>query len=381
MTAVSILIAAAGRGKRLGKGRNKTLISVGGVPILARTVSVFQNMDEVREIIIVTGSGEIDEVREIVHAGNFSKVKGVFEGGETRQLSVVNGLRHVTCPLVGIHDGARPFVTAQTARRTFEAAEKYGAAVACVPVTDTIKVTDDGFVTDTPQRSKLFAAQTPQAFKTELIRRAYANAAEKNISLTDDASAAEAMGVRVAVVEGSAENVKITAPRDLEAFEMSVSKTPRVGFGIDVHKLASGRKCILGGVEIEHETGLLGHSDADVLLHAISDALLGAAALGDIGKHFPDTDPAYEGISSIKLLECVRDLIEKNGCKIINIDSTVACQAPKLAPHIDKMRQNIAVALKIDVWSVSVKATTTEKLGYEGSGEGITAYAVAMILG
>lgn len=379
--AVTILIAAAGRGERLGKGKNKTLIAIDDKPILAHTIDVFQNMDEISEIVIVTGKNEIDETNEIVRSFGFSKVKSVVCGGNTRQQSVMNGLNAVTGDIVAIHDGARPFITPDIVRASIAAAKKHGAAVTCIPVTDTIKIAHDTAVKDTPKRSTLFAAQTPQSFETSLIRKAYENAAKHDLSLTDDASAVEALGKTVAITPGSAENIKITTAHDLEMAQMkSTKKTPRIGYGIDVHKLTCDRKLILGGVEIPHKTGLLGHSDADVLLHAICDALLGAAACGDIGKHFPDTDEKYKSISSIKLLSHASNLICEMGFEISNIDATLTCQKPKLAPYIDKMRQNIADTCKIDISRINVKATTTEKLGYEGREEGITAHAVCVII-
>ncbi len=372
---LSVLIAAAGKGTRMGMGKNKTLLPVDGVPMLARSVSVFESMPETDEIIVITGAEDLEETRRLVSEYGFKKVTRVVVGGSTRQESVENGLAAGTGDVVAIHDGARPYVTPDVIRAAVEGALRCGAAVPCVSVTDTIKFASGGFVKCTPDRSALYAAQTPQTFKTDLLRRAYEHARAEGLSFTDDVSAVEAMGGKVEITPGSRENVKITNPEDLKPAE----RCPRVGFGLDVHKLVEGRRFILGGVDISHDKGLLGHSDADVLLHAVCDALLGAAALGDIGKHFPDTDPRYKGIDSGLLLKHVADLVKSKGFEIANIDATVSCQKPKLAPHIEDMRRNIAAACEIDFFKISVKATTTEHLGYEGRGEGVTAQAVCLI--
>ena len=214
--------------------------------------------------------------------------------------------------------------------------------------------------------------RTPQGFRFGLLREAYARAEADRFSGTDDAGLVERIGIRPVIAEGSPGNIKITTPEDLPM-------ETRIGTGFDVHKLTENRKLILGGVEIPYEKGLLGHSDADVLLHALMDAMLGAAALGDIGRHFPDTDPAYEGASSMVLLEKVTEILADAGYRLANADVTVICQKPKLAPYIDEMRQNIAEAAGTDVSRISVKATTTERLGFTGRGEGIAAEAVCTI--
>ena len=227
----------------------------------------------------------------------------------------------------------------------------------------------------TPERSTLFAVQTPQCFRTALYRQALDAVDTATAALvTDDCSLFELAGLPVTLTEGDYANLKITTPEDLQK-----EKTMRIGHGYDVHRLVEGRKLILGGVEIPYEKGLLGHSDADVLLHAVMDAVLGAAALGDIGKHFPDTDPAYKGADSLALTREVAAILTRHGYKLGNIDATLLCQAPKLAPHIPAMRQNIADAFGVDISAVSVKATTEEHLGFTGEGLGIAAHAVALI--
>ncbi len=278
--------------------------------------------------------------------------------------------------LQAIHDAARPFVSQAVITRALEAAAQTGAAAPAVPVKDTVKVAaPDGRVQATPDRSTLFAVQTPQCFD----RARYLQAMERvrgpqASAVTDDCSLFELAGFAVQLVEGDYANAKITTIEDLKG-----ENKMRIGHGYDVHRLVEGRKLILGGVDIPYEKGLLGHSDADVLLHAVSDALLGAAALGDIGGHFPDTDPRYKGADSLELLRQVGLLLKQAGYTVSNIDATILCQAPKLAPHIPAMRQNIARVLDLPADAVSVKATTEEKLGFTGAGQGIAAHAVALI--
>ena len=293
----------------------------------------------------------------------------------TRADSVRNGLQAAEGELVAIHDAARPFVSQSVITAALEAAARTGAAAPAVPVKDTIKIVGEGNqVAATPDRSTLYAVQTPQGFSRQKYLQALASVTgEKARQVTDDCSLFELAGMPVVLTEGSYGNYKITTREDLQK-----EKTMRIGHGYDVHRLVEGRKLILGGVEIPYEKGLLGHSDADVLLHAVMDAVLGAAALGDIGKHFPDTDPAYKGADSLALTRAVA-LIRQHGYTVGNIDATILCQAPKLAPHIAAMRQNIAAAFEVPVEAISVKTTTEEHLGFTGEGLGIAAHAVALL--
>ena len=289
---------------------------------------------------------------------------------------------------MAIHDGARPLVTADVIARTLESAQKFGSGVAAVALKDTVKrVDEDSVVVDTPPRDKLRAVQTPQTFEAGLIRKAHA-AYALGERATDDAALAERMGVAVHLTEGDVENIKLTTPEDMLLARQVILKREgqkeekpmmRIGHGYDVHRLVENRKLILCGVEIPYALGLLGHSDADVALHALMDALLGAAALGDIGRHFPDTDPAYKGADSGKLLDHVVALLEEKGYTVGNVDVTIICQRPKLKDYIEQMRENVARHLKVDVDCVNIKATTTEKLGFEGEGMGISSHAVACI--
>jgi 2-C-methyl-D-erythritol 2,4-cyclodiphosphate synthase len=273
--------------------------------------------------------------------------------------------------------------------RVLEAAWETGAAVPGLPATETIqRRSAEGLVLPTPPREELYAIQTPQAFHAEIIRSALKQASEKGFLGTDESSVVRWAGHPVIVVEGAPENIKITRPLDLEIAELLLAKRKgenlamgenRIGQGIDYHRLIEGRKLILGGVEIPYEKGLEGHSDADVLSHAICDALLGAAALGDIGKHFPDTDPANKNKSSLEFLSEVRNKVEAAGWVIQNVDVTLLAQRPKIAPFSSAMKENIARSLKLELNKVSIKATTTEGLNAEGRGEGMSAQAIALL--
>ena len=292
------------------------------------------------------------------------------------------GLAAAAGEYVAIHDAARPFVSQAVITRALEKALKTGAAAPAVPVKDTVKVARDGFVRATPRRDALYAVQTPQCFCTALYRRALALAGD-GLDVTDDCSVLERAGLPVALTEGDYANIKITTPEDLPGPDTQQMKkgrgAMRIGHGYDVHKLVEGRRLILGGVDIPFEKGLLGHSDADVLAHAVMDALLGAAALGDIGRLFPDTDPAYEGADSLQLARHVVRVLQEAGWEPENIDATILCQRPKLAPHIPAMRENLAVALGVAPDAVSVKATTEEGLGFTGAGAGIAVHSVCLL--
>lgn len=369
---VAVIIAAGGSGSRMGKDVPKQFLALGGETILQKTVGVFQRNEFVDAICVMTKAEYLKTTHQMMEG--YSKVIFTAPGGRQRQDSVAEGLRLLgeklpDYELVLIHDAARPFVTDAVILSTLQQAESKGAAVAAVPVKDTIR-----YLAMTLERKDLYSVQTPQGFRKEIIEEAYERAYSDGYYGTDDGGLVERLGMPVAIAEGDYANIKITTEEDLPMVK-------RVGTGYDVHRLVEGRPCILGGVEIPFEKGLLGHSDADVLLHAIMDALLGAAALGDIGRHFPDSDPAYAGISSLKLLEKVGGLLKEAGYRPVNIDATVICEKPKVAPHIEAMRENIAKALDMDISAVNIKGTTTEQLGFTGRGEGIAAQAVSMIEG
>jgi 2-C-methyl-D-erythritol 4-phosphate cytidylyltransferase/2-C-methyl-D-erythritol 2,4-cyclodiphosphate synthase len=381
------VIAAGGSGKRLGADISKQYLSLGALPVVARTLDVFARVDAVNEIIVVVPESDLEFVREkIVEKYSIPKVGAVVAGGAERQDSVGNALAALTgpCEIVVVHDAVRPFVTAGMITDVIEEARKTGAASIGVTAKDTIKETDDErLVKATVPRRNLWLTQTPQAFRYDLLVRAHVLAKEEGFYGTDDASLVERLGVPVRMVDGSYENIKITTPEDLKIARaladgsMTAKTVLRSGIGYDSHRFVPDRKLILGGVEIPFAKGLAGHSDADALLHAVCDALLGMAGAGDIGRHFPDDDEAYRGISSLHLLERVGEIIARKGVTIANIDVTVITELPKLAPYIDAMRANIARVLKIPAASVSIKAKTNEGMGFVGRGEGLAALAVA----
>ena len=373
---VTAVIVAAGRGTRFGGDLPKQFLKIENRTVLEMAIEPFQSHPMVDALIVASSEEYVELCSRICE--RFDKMNAVVIGGEQRQDSVRACLDRTDEGLVLIHDGARPFVTAQVIDRVIEEAYNQGACVPCVPVKDTVRQTENVKCTSsvTLERSSLFCVQTPQGFDTELIRRAYIKAEEDGFIGTDDGVLAERLGAGVAIAEGDYANIKITTREDLPRMETG---DIRIGSGYDVHQLTEGRKLVLGGVEIPFERGLLGHSDADVLLHALMDALLGAAALGDIGKHFPDTDEKYSGISSIRLLEKVKSLISDAGYTVGNTDITVIAQKPKIAAYIPAMRKNIADTLGIGIERVNVKGTTTENLGFVGRCEGIACEAVCVL--
>ena len=372
LPSVTAIIVAAGASRRMGFDKLSYRLPDGRT-VLETSCALFAAHPAVDELVLVAG-GNRPQCEAIAAA--CPKPCTVVQGGATRADSVRSGLAAAKGQLVAIHDAARPFAGAEIITAALQAAAESGAAAPAVPVKDTIKVADkDREVVATPDRATLYAVQTPQCFDRALYLQALeAVSGEKASLVTDDCSLFELAGLPVTLTAGDYANLKITTKEDLQK-----EKTMRIGHGYDVHRLVEDRKLILGGVEVPYEKGLLGHSDADVLLHAVMDAVLGAAALGDIGQHFPDTDPAYKGADSLALTREVAKIIAAHGYKVGNIDATILCQRPKLAPHIPAMRQNIADAFGLPLDAVSVKATTEEHLGFTGEGLGIAAHAVALI--
>lgn len=380
---VTVIVVAAGRGSRFGGNLPKQFLKIGEKTVLESAIEPFQDHPAVDGIIVAASEEYLEHCKML--CSSFDKTEAVVCGGELRQDSVYACLERVEDGLVMIHDGARPFVTHDVIDRVIDGAYNYGASVPCVPVKDTIRQMkgSEGLSSATLERSSLFCVQTPQGFHTPILKGAYEKAKADGFVGTDDAGLVERLGEPVSLTEGDYANIKITTRedlpeqtdewRDLNKIDM------RIGSGYDVHQLTEGRKLILGGVDIPYEKGLLGHSDADVMLHALMDALLGAAALGDIGKHFPDTDERYKGISSLKLLEQVESLISDAGFTVGNADITVIAQKPKIASYIPAMRKNIAETLGIEIERVNVKGTTTEKLGFVGRCEGIACEAVCIL--
>ena len=373
---VAVILAAAGKGTRMGSEVPKQFLEIGGIPIIVKTLKTFQHMDEVDYIFVVTNREYVEHCRTLVNKAGITKVSSIVAGGKERQDSVYNALMEINLMHPGveyvlIHDGARPYVSEEVVRSVIETTADKGAAVACVALKNSIRRNGEGGSTSM-DRSEFVSVQTPQGFRKAELIRSYQAAMESGYYGTDDAELVERAGYHIELVQGEYQNIKITTKEDLPMEN-------RVGTGYDVHALAGGRKLIIGGVDIPYDRGLDGHSDADVLLHAIMDALLGAAGKGDIGRHFPDNDDSYKGISSLELLARVKSVLDENFYRVANIDAIVIAQKPKISPYIDEMEANVARILDIDKSRVNIKGTTTERLGYEGREEGIAAQDVCSI--
>ena len=381
---VCAIIPAGGLGKRMGSSSPKQFLHLGGIPVLMHTLGFFERASSVDRIIVVLPDRDIQSCKDMLEQG-CSKLARIVPGGKERQDSVRNGLAALEddIDLVVVHDAVRPFISDELINLTVAECIECGAVSVGMPVKDTIKLTDSqDRVKSTLERNNLWLTQTPQAFKRQILDEAYRQAYADGFLGTDDAVLVERIGYPVKMIPGSYKNIKITTPEDLAYGEFMLKgcvANMKVGIGYDSHRLAEGRPLILGGVTIPSERGLLGHSDADALIHAIIDALLGAMAEGDIGRHFPDSDPAYRGISSVTLLERVREMIDRKGYTVINIDASVLMERPKLAPHIPAMVETIARALDISASVVSVKAKTNEGMGFVGTGEGIAVMATATL--
>ncbi len=387
MSSAAAIIPAAGSGRRMGLDHPKQFHLLAGVPVLVHTVQAFVDSPCISRIVVVVPVDHLDSTRELLQEHDFDMDHVlVTAGGKRRQDSVYNGLNVLvdTVDIVLVHDGARPLVTPALIERCCRAAEESGAAIAAVPVKDTLKKSgQDQCIAHTVDREDLWQAQTPQAARLSLLLRAYGEAGGRDV--TDEASLLEGAGIPVQLVEGSETNIKITRPDDLviaeKIMQRSMQTVMRVGHGYDAHQFAPGRALVLGGVNVPFELGLAGHSDADVLTHALCDALLGAVGEGDIGSHFPDTDGRFKDIYSINLLrEVVQILTEKN-LLLSNADITVICQKPKLAPFIPEMRTVLAASCGVAEANLNVKATTTEKMGFTGRMEGVSCHAVVLLTG
>jgi 2-C-methyl-D-erythritol 4-phosphate cytidylyltransferase/2-C-methyl-D-erythritol 2,4-cyclodiphosphate synthase len=378
---VTAIIAAGGRGERFGADRPKQLLDVGGQTILERSVNAFLTHDAVDEVIVALPK-EI-AMRPPAYLLNTAKPLSIVAGGARRQDSVTAAFRVVSerADVVLVHDAARPFASRDLIARTIAAAAESGAALAAVEARDTVKHVRDRVVLATLDRRTIYLAQTPQAFRRAVLQDALAITSDA----TDEASLAEQAGHPVRIVEGEASNIKITTPEDLvmaEAISRGVAtpeRTGRAGLGYDLHRLVEGRPLILGGVTIPFDRGLAGHSDADAICHAVTDAILGAAGAGDIGRHFPDSDPRWKGASSIDLLRRAVEVVHAQGFVVGNVDATVILERPKLAPHVDAMRAKLAEALGVAVDRVSIKGKTNEGVGELGRGEAIAVHAIAMV--
>jgi 2-C-methyl-D-erythritol 4-phosphate cytidylyltransferase/2-C-methyl-D-erythritol 2,4-cyclodiphosphate synthase len=391
---VAAIIAAGGRGTRIGAHLPKQLLDLGDrTTMLSRTVATFLRCDAIDEIVIALADGTG------FHPDAAPKPVRLAPAGDRRQDSVANALAQVSsaADVIVIHDAARPFVTFDLIERTIRAADRHGAAIAALPATDTVKQAsdrhDDGTwrIRATLPRDTIYLAQTPQAFRRQVLTDALAVAAD--VTFTDEAMLVERAGYAVHIVEGDPGNIKITTGHDLTSAKARVQAEDeraraegegagvvmRIGSGYDLHRLVSGRRLVLAGVEIPFERGLDGHSDADIVCHAVTDAVLGATALGDIGRLFTDTDPQWKDADSLVLLRAAVATVRAQQFSITNVDVTVIAERPKLLPYLDRMRRNLADALGIDVAAVSIKGKTNEKVDAAGRGEAMACHAVALV--
>jgi 2-C-methyl-D-erythritol 4-phosphate cytidylyltransferase/2-C-methyl-D-erythritol 2,4-cyclodiphosphate synthase len=387
---VAAVIAAAGRGERLGGPENKAFVELAGRPLVSYALGLFRKCPEVSEIILVVAPEDVERARHLLRA-KADRSERVVAGGAERQASVAAALAEAraSTELVVVHDAARPFAEPELVQRCLEQARLHGAAAAAVRATDTVKEADpEGVVRATLDRSRVWLVQTPQAFRRNLLEEAHQSAAAAGVTATDDAFLVERLGHSVWLVEGDPDNVKITHPEDVRRGEqalrqrgsrLSARGTIRCGIGFDAHGFSEDRPLVLAGVRLRESRGLLGHSDGDVVCHATCDALLGAMGAGDIGTQFPDSDPAYRGINSLSLLQRVGQTVRKSGMEVGNIDVVVIAEEPRLAPHVEKMRQALAEAVGSEAGRISVKGKTTEGMGFTGRGEGIAAQAIATL--
>nr|WP_199699282.1 bifunctional 2-C-methyl-D-erythritol 4-phosphate cytidylyltransferase/2-C-methyl-D-erythritol 2,4-cyclodiphosphate synthase [Oleomonas cavernae] len=382
MARVAVILAAAGSGSRAGHGLPKQYRALAGKPLIRWTVEALRRHPQIGDIVVV-----VDPALAAVAATLLDgTAAGPFvAGGSDRQASVLAGLESLAAlaippDLVLIHDAARPSTSPATVDAVIAALERADGAIPALPVVDTLKQGGGGRITGTVPREGLFRAQTPQGFRFPAILEAHRLAAGR--LLTDDAAVAEAAGLTVALVAGEEENFKVTSAQDLVRAERALlNRLPdiRTGQGFDVHALGAGDGVWLGGVKIPADLCLIGHSDADVALHALTDALLGAIGAGDIGQHFPPSDAQWRGVASSRFLAHAASLVAARGGAIAHVDLTIICERPKVGPHRAAMVQRIAEILSIGPERVSVKATTTERLGFTGRGEGIAAQAIATV--
>ena len=383
---ISVVIAAAGAGTRMGGGLPKQYRDIQGKPMLAHAVMAFWDSPYIDNVLLVVSKDYDERILEFLPDQTI-----LLSGGQERQDSIYNGLRALPpeTDYVLVHDGARPFVSVELIERVIKATLASGAAVPCIKPKDTVRTREE-----TLSRDSLYLVQTPQGFSVELLLKAYEEAFERGYYGTDEASLVERIGHPVTIIDGEEKNIKITTEEDmavdipegvagniLEGIPgvMVGVRGSRVGLGYDLHTLVEGRKLVLGGVEISYCKGLLGHSDADVVSHAVMDAILGALGEGDIGHHFPDSEEKYRGISSLKLLEEVVDLMERKAFELINLDICIMAEQPKIAPYIAEMKKKLASYLKVEEESINIKGTTLEGIGIVGREEGIACEALVLL--
>ena len=388
MTNTIVLIVAAGRGSRAGGKHPKQYAKLGGQYVLTRTITAFINHTRIDQILVTIHPDDV-ELYEAATRGLRAQLLPPVHGGSTRQESVYRGLKALvdrSVDKVLIHDAARPFVEEGLIDRVLAELDSHAAVLPVLPLTDTIKQVENNRVVKTVARAALFGAQTPQGFRYPLILELHKKAqGETAVEFTDDASIAEWAGVAVETINGSLANQKLTTPRDLDMAELVLAKERaenlehRTGFGFDVHRFEPGDGVVLCGVKVPFNQQLKGHSDADVAMHALTDALYGALGEGDIGSHFPPAEAQWRGAASAIFLQHAVGLVRKRGAKIINIDVTIICEFPKIGPHRETMRAELSRLMELELSRISLKATTTEQLGFTGRGEGIAAQAIATI--
>ncbi|HEY2432789.1 MAG TPA: 2-C-methyl-D-erythritol 4-phosphate cytidylyltransferase [Vicinamibacterales bacterium] len=383
---VTAIIAAGGAGRRLGAAKPKQLIDIGGGTMLQHSVAAFFTHPRIDAVVLVLPKGTATPLALSRDASVPRPELRTAVGGERRQDSVANAFDIVSeeSDVVLIHDAARPFVSADLIDRTIDAAVAHGAAIAALRSRDTVKRVDaTGTILDTIPRETIYLAQTPQGFRRDVLAKAIA-LGRSGVAATDEAALAERAGFTVHVVEGDPGNVKITSGEDLAAARARTAagrpaRTGRAGTGYDLHRLVEGRPLVVAGVVIPFERGPLGHSDGDVACHAVTDALLGAVGLGDIGRHFPDSDPRWKGADSLALLRDATRMVHEAGYEVGNVDVTVVLERPKIKDAIEQMRRNIADAVGTAVDRVSVKGKTNEGVDAVGRGEAIAAHAIALV--
>lgn len=370
----SAVIVAGGSGSRMG--RPKQMLPLGAKPVLVRTVEAFLQTPEIKEIVVVTPPENRAELQKRFPGIVFA------DPGKTRLLSVKNGFLKTSAAsqLVAVHDGARPLVEPAHISACLQAARQYGAAVLAVPVKDTVKVCEGGFVQNTLDRAVLWAAQTPQCYRRPVLAEALEKFGQEE-GATDESQLVEKLGIKVRVVPSSYKNNKITTPEDLIFAEALLENSViyRTGFGFDLHRLEPGRKLFIGGAEIPHTKGFLGHSDGDLVLHALCDAVLGALCAGEIGILFPPTDESIKGISSVKIVKKVLEIVRSRHAQIEHIDATIITQEPKIKPHYETVRKSLAEVFEMPLENVSFKSKSHEHVGEIGRGEAAMCHAVATL--
>lgn len=370
----SAVIVAGGSGSRMG--RPKQMLPLGAKPVLVRTVEAFLQTPEIKEIVVVTPPENRAELQKRFPGIAFA------DPGKTRLLSVKNGFLKTSAAsqLVAVHDGARPLVEPSHISACLQAARQYGAAVLAVPVKDTVKVCEGGFVQNTLDRAVLWAAQTPQCYRRPVLAEALEKFGQEE-GATDESQLVEKLGIKVRVVPSSYKNNKITTPEDLIFAEALLENSViyRTGFGFDLHRLEPGRKLFIGGAEIPHTKGFLGHSDGDLVLHALCDAVLGALCAGEIGILFPPTDESIKGISSVKIVKKVLEIVRARHAQIEHIDATIITQEPKIKPHYETVRKSLAEVFEMPLENVSFKSKSHEHVGEIGRGEAAMCHAVATL--